>query len=237
MKITRSHLRKLILEHFESILIEQDEEEAEEPTGDEEEATEDEEEATEDEEGDEPVDPEELPGPNPEPEDAEPLGKTIDDELEAIMIDFEADAIKSAKLQQSQDIESDEVNEFSMPRLGKILFEQDDEVEGAASDATLATTQDEMNVDAPPIDLEKFASEIARLVKNYDALLDMKRIIVNKATAFIEDKYSQAKAIELEDLLATRHDIATADEEVEDEPRPAPIAVGAISGDDSGGGI
>ena len=127
MKITRSHLRKLILEHFESILIEQDEEEAEEPTGDEEEATEDEEEATEDEEGDEPVDPEELPGPNPEPEDAEPLGKTIDDELEAIMIDFEADAIKSAKLQQSQDIESDEVNEFSMPRLGKILFEQDDE--------------------------------------------------------------------------------------------------------------
>ena len=78
------------------------------------------------------------------------------------------------------------------------------------------------------IDLERFTSEVARLIKNYDTLLDMEDMILSKAKSFIIARYGEEAASEMENSLADNHDIEivtpSAKPEREEE---APIAVGA----------
>ena len=91
-------------------------------------------------EGEETEEGEEEPAVEIDEEDEVRFGKSLDDQLQAIFIDIEADALKSAAIQEEG---------YSLSRL--FLREQDEAP------------------DAPPIDIDKFAGETARLIKNFDA--------------------------------------------------------------------
>jgi len=71
--------------------------------------------------------------------------------------------------------------------------------------------------------LDSFASDVARLIKNYDNLIDMKSIILKKSLSFVEDKYGEEASKNLEDILSGSHSI---DQEPKQEPE-APLATGA----------
>jgi len=75
----------------------------------------------------------------------------------------------------------------------------------------------------PALDMETFASDVARLAQNYDSLLDMKAIIIKKAEDFITTKYDEDRAAQLADILDLRYDLSL---EIEEDEIP-PIAVGA----------
>ena len=80
------------------------------------------------------------------------------------------------------------------------------------------------------IDLDHFSAEIARLVKNYENLLDMEKIIVSKASSFISDKYSDDVVRDFLDNLESQHDIEIdAAEEPPETNLGTPLAVGATS--------
>jgi hypothetical protein len=141
------------------------------------------------------------------PEEAKmKLGKIIDDDLEALLVDFETQARQSKKIEK--DDNHDGVQEgYSLSRA---LFEAAHEEE---------------------IDLERFTSEVARLIKNYDTLLDMEDMILSKAKSFIIARYGEEAATAMENSLADNHDI----EIVNPPPSPSagaavPVAVGAGSG-------
>ena len=134
------------------------------------------------------------------PEEAKmKLGKVIDDDLEALLVDFETEA------RQSKKIENEDLGEGLS--LSRALFE---------------------SAYSEEIDLERFTSEVARLIKNYDTLLDMEDMILSKAKSFIIARYGEEAASEMENSLADNHDIEivtpSAKPEREEE---APIAVGA----------
>ena len=166
------------------------------------------------EEGDEPAEdePDEEEGGAEEEEPAEEevpeeakmkLGKVIDDDLEALLVDFETEARQSKKIEKEEN--ADEIRESYS--LSKALFEAAHEEE---------------------IDLERFTSEVARLIKNYDTLLDMEDMILSKAKSFIIARYGEEAASEMENSLADNHGI----EIVEPKQSPAsdsqaPVAVGA----------
>jgi hypothetical protein len=177
--------------------------EEEEPAdeGGDEEAAEDEggdEEAAEDEGGD---DEGEDEAPKADEEDEVRFGKSLDDQLQAIFIDIESDAIKSAQVQEES---------FSLKRL--LLVEQED---------------------APSIDVDKFAAETARIIKNFDAFFDIEDIVYSKARSFLLDKYGDEVADEVADLLDVRHDIKEKEETKaaqEEWEEQVPIAVGATGG-------
>ena len=115
---------------------------------------------------------------------------TLDSEIEAVLIDFETSARKSA-VSESSDI--------------RLIYEVEEE-----------------------LDLDSFTADVARLVKNYDNLIDMEALLVNKSKDFIGDRYGEEAVSQFVDKLEKNYDI----EEPKDmAPIPSvsqtPFAVGA----------
>lgn len=134
-------------------------------------------------------------------EDKARLGDSIDDELEGLMVDYETDARKSAQM-ASEKMKSESAFRSYYRKLLK---------EVAADD----------------IDLKHFANDLARLVKNYDTLMDMESIILNKAYSYIQNNYGEDTVKALKDTLEQDFDIdVERGPEEKDEPE-VPIAVGA----------
>jgi len=212
MKLTRKTLRRLIIEEV-NLLWEQEDifaaPEEETDVEDDEEATAEGggvegAEAEEEEDADVGEEEEEEEEIEPPDEEALSLAKTVDDELTALFVDFETDALQVGKM------EKETVEEHRHPRLVSLLFEQEK---------------------TPALDMETFASDVARLSKNYDSLLDMKAIIMKKAEDFITSKYGAEKAQELMDILKLRYDLSL---EIE-EDEIAPLATGASATAAEGG--
>tara|TARA_B100000949_G_C14118831_1_gene381629 strand:+ start:148 stop:783 length:636 start_codon:yes stop_codon:yes gene_type:complete len=209
--MTRRKLKKLILEEFD-ILLEQEED----PFGGEEEPA-DEEPADEEPADEEPADEEggddEGGGEEEEEtvsaEEEKVLVKTADDQIQHMLVDFESEAIKSAQLQKQQEA-------WYRRPLSHLIFEQEE-----ASPDELPSSE---------IDLERFASDVARLIMNYDSLLDMEALIIDKAKTFLEDKYDEVTATDFEAILEDQFQIALEpyEDEIETE---APLAVGAGGGE------
>ena len=142
-----------------------------------------------------------------DPEEEVKLSKSIDQDLEALLIDFEAQARKSRDIED----QTDEVV-IERFRLGMIL------------------EQDETNYEEE-IDLDRFTAEIARLVKNYTTLLDMEKMLINKAREFVLTRYGEAAELEMISQLEAKHDISiVSPQEPIDTELEVPIAVGAGAG-------
>lgn len=197
--------REQLKEYFRrqySLLVEQDEDDpfAADEGGDEEEGGEeggDEAPEGEDEGGDEGGDEEKV---EVDEEDEQRFKKSMDDQLQAILIDIEADSIKSAQVQQESN------------SLLQVFINESSEV---------------------PLDTDKFASEVARVILNFDAFVDLEGMLLAKVRSFLVDKHGEEVADEVENLLNTRHDIEKMqDEKKRDEEidNQVPIAVGATGG-------
>ena len=234
MKVTKRHLKDLILEELDlleaKVLAEQDdpfggdeeeggeEETAEEEAGDEgaeEEAAEDDAEAEGAEEEEEAAGEAAM---DLTPGDEIALGKSVDNELEALLIDYETEALKSARLVSQTTKEFDEVvedmkQEWYKKPLSDLLFEQEEAKSYAG----------------PSIDMEKFTSDVARLVMNYQSLLDMEALIINKAKSFLRAKDDDAHVDKFEEILDVRFGVTIGAEERQSEEPEAPIAIGAMS--------
>jgi|LWDU01.1.fsa_nt_gi hypothetical protein len=225
MRITRKHIRKLILKELNLFTEAEGDEEAAEDLfgGDEggeetdaeegeeggEEGAEEEGAEEEEEEGAEGEEAEEEKAPEPETPSG-PVDDTVDTAINAVMLDFETEALTSYE-QEEQMKTAGVVAAESRLSLSSLLFEAEDE---EAIDAEAA------------IDIDNFSSNVARLINNYTNLLDMEQLIFSKALDFLTDKYGEEAAKEFEDTLDVRHGIAfQASQEVE----PESYAVGAAS--------
>jgi hypothetical protein len=152
-----------------------------------------------------------------EPEEEVKLSKSIDQDLEALLIDFETQARQSREIEA--DFEEDTITVEESLGLG-FLLEQ----------AELSSYEEE-------IDLDRFSSEVARLVKNYTSLLDMEKMLINKAREFIMTRYGESAEKELINILADKHDIEVVD--ISGPPESGldtPIAVGAMPSGGAAGG-
>ena len=174
-----------------------DEEEAEEG-GDEEGGDEGGDEGGGDDEGGDDEGEEKAKPPEIDPSDKQRFDRSLDDQLHALLIDIESDAIASAKVQQE-----------SLSLKSILLMEGEGGV---------------------PLDIDKFASEVARLILNFDAFLDIEGMMLAKVKKFLADKHGDEVATEVEKILSARHDIESREEEKADESaveEEVPIAVGA----------
>jgi cobalamin biosynthesis protein CobT len=139
-------------------------------------------------------------------EDKIRLSKEIDSELEAVLGDFEMRALKSSVLNLE--------NKFNKNSIKYLIYEEKE------SDEEL------------DFDINRFTSDVARLIKNYTSLLDMEAIIYMKSKQFLTDKYGTETAEEFMEILQKRHNV----DFMKDEPGlENPVAVTGAGG--SGGGI
>lgn len=98
--------------------------------------------------------------------------------------------------------------------------------EEPAPEGDVPAEQPVMNT--PQINLQDFARSIARLVNNYDALLNPKNTILNRVEKYIETNYDVRTAKELVDLLDRNYGLRSDADEAKDE-WPTPQAAGSLS--------
>ena len=185
----KTPLRRLLFEQ-------EDDAGAEDETADKE-VTEEEPAATETPEGDDEGDSPEVVGEEaPEEGDEEVSQKekefSLDDDVEAVLIDFEAEARRVASENMSES--------------ARLFRESTDE-----------------------IDIDSFAADVARLVKNYDNLLDVEKMLVDKSKDFLVTRYGEEVADDLLDVLEQSHDIDVQNDPADDRisDLETPLAVGA----------
>lgn len=194
-RLTRKYIRELIYEELSrgnTLILEEEEDEGGDIFGDDEGGDEEEDAGAEEEGGDEEAeegaegdeggdDAAEEEAADSEKEDtgeaSGPTDSGVDVEINAVMAEFEQEALDSAAAQ----------NESKRHSI-KILLEE----EGA---------------EETPIDMDNFAGNVARLISNYHNLIDMEMVIFSKAKSFLEDKYGPETVDELESILASRYDI------------------------------
>jgi hypothetical protein len=145
------------------------------------------------------------------------------------------------------------VNENKKRTLKSWIFEQEDPAAGAEADTADAgvgdlgddsglggdtpTPEAEPPVPIPKINVNLFASRLARLVSNYEFLLDPRTIILRRAQAYMLKNYSDKVAKELMTVMELQYNMTIKTKtQAQDSTPPAPIAVGAGMDGRSGGG-
>lgn len=128
----------------------------------------------------------------------------IDKEIDDLMGDIFADSSKSFKAK----LQSESIYKQSIT---SILFEK---------------------IELDAFDMDKFASETARMINHYDTLLDVEGMLFNKAKETLLQQFGDggaAAVANFEDHMARVHNIDLTDKFKEDIVQP--IAVGAGGGD------
>ena len=216
MKVTANYLRRLIAIEIERTLTEgrflfEEEEEKDAEAGEDE--KDDSTEETGEEEADEEPAQDEEPEEEPEEEEEEekeppkptgPSGFEFDEEINTAMAGFEKRALDVAAAK----------NEGRILSMARFLFEAEEEDEVA-------------------LDVATFADDTARLISNYDTLIDMEQAIYTKAVDFVADKYGDDAADQLRDILSLRYDIEFDEQNDPEGDEEEFYAVGATGG---GGG-
>lgn len=81
-------------------------------------------------------------------------------------------------------------------------------------------------IDTPKMNMNNYTRAVARLIQNYESLLDPKRTILNRAKEYIRVNYDEATATMFEQVMDTQYGITNTPPER--DKRDAPGAVGAI---------
>jgi len=229
-KLSKSYLRRLIVEEL-SLLSEEEEEdifgggeeeEAADEGGETEEAAEDTEEGGEAEGGEEEggeddaaaeeggdEEAEDSGASEEAPEDAAtgPSDSGVDIELNNILSDFEAQALA---VTQAAEPEYEAVTQESFtPSLTFLLFEAEEEAA------------------VPALDIPTYTNNVARLIQNYQSLMDMEMMIFTKSREFLASKYGEPLAVAFEEDLEKNHGI-TFDPEGPETDAPV-YGVGAMT--------
>ena len=138
---------------------------------------------------------------------AGPSDDTIDGEVNNLLTDFEAEAVASAEKDAALKGESF----IHKKPIANLLFEADDVA----------------------FDVGHFAGNIARVIDNYQTLLDVEKMIFDKAMAFITAKYGEPTADEFESILADQHQISfvtgAGSDASEQSEEIVPVAAGAMT--------
>lgn len=146
-------------------------------------------------------------------------GDSLDAQVDRYLSDYEASS-RTAK---------HEGKDFRM-MLRRLLSEagDDDETEGddapAETEATPAPEPTKPSVDS--IDVEEFANSVARLIQNYDTLLEVQSTLIKRASNFMSKNYDQNTVNAFEAALRDKHGLVDGEtkQQVDDEMFAAPSA-------------
>ena len=127
------------------------------------------------------------------------LRKPLEAQVDSVLGDFEIEALKSAKVNESLNL--------------SMLLESEE---------------------SASFDVESFASDVARLINNYETLLDIEQAIYYRALNILETNYTHEIATAFKEILHGRYGFDFGDIRPDPVKDQAPLALG--SGAEGGGG-
>ena len=156
---------------------------------------------------------------------------SADDQIDSLLIKYENESIRE-----------EETLEESLSRHSLKFLLKEQEVVDPAADAEATTgseIQDEDEAgeeEQANLDIDVFSSKVARLIMNYDHLLKIEAVILNRAVEFLKDNYDAEHAERFYAILEEQYDIEIEEDFIDDEGRPAPQGLGAYDAGSGGGG-
>lgn len=101
---------------------------------------------------------------------------------------------------------------------------------GGGGTANKEAEQNKAIINTPQINLQEFSKNIARLVNNFETLLNPKDIILNRVENYIKTNYDERTAQELMEMLDSNFSLRTPEKSQKTEDDfPTPYAAGALS--------
>jgi hypothetical protein len=174
--------------------------------------------------------------------------QSVDDQIDSLLMQFEEKAISEGyvlSLRVLLEAPGDEEDEgeaapqgaespegevtASKPKISDVETPAPAEkprIQGQDSTTSSAKIDAEGAVESmkPRIDINQFASRVARLIDNYQSLLDIPSVILTRSQNFLTENYDEATAEELFEVLETEYGIAL--DPADNTPTP-PAAAGA----------
>jgi len=145
---------------------------------------------------------------------------SVDRQILRAIMDAERTAVKLGKGQAAMSA-MESIERTSL----RFLFEAEEGTE---------TPEGEEEKGLPPLDVGVFATEIMRVVKNYDTLLDIPSVIVNRTVEYLTSKYDEKTAEAFNQILRDEFDYEPAPdadpETSADKEVHSHLAVGAMPG-------
>jgi hypothetical protein len=141
----------------------------------------------------------------------QPQDMSLDQKVDRYFIQYEREAIKKSEMfnglgqtpRASAPLAIAQLQENKKGlNLFSILFEQDEDPTAGGMDmggeegGGEEGGGEEVNIQEPQLNIQRFASNVARLVNNYDVMLDPKTVILNRAYAYLLKNYNEQTAIE-----------------------------------------
>jgi hypothetical protein len=134
-------------------------------------------------------------------------GDSIDAQIDKFFVDYESTSMTPKK------------ESYNFRTNTRMLLE-------AEEDAPVSDTQ---------IDIEEFAASVARLVFNYDSLLEFRDTITKRAHNYLLEKLSSADAKQFLDAMRRNYDVEVG-KDIYDEEADLPEPYAVRSGGSGGGG-
>lgn len=145
---------------------------------------------------------------------------SLDDQIDSLLIKYENQAIG-------------EINEsVSLRSVMSHLFEQEggeEEESEIAGDPEIVGSE-EMTAEQPteerqpPLNIDNFAGSVARLIMNFESLMDPVTVILNRSMNFLNNRYDQSVVNDFTEIMAQQYGMEL---NPIDDTQPPPAAVGA----------
>lgn len=148
---------------------------------------------------------------------------SVDDQIDSLLIRFESESV-------DEDIKEEGLK-FSLLTLLEApaddVDEKSDEGGDDISDSSDIEAEEAGEPGKPPLDIDQFARRVSRLVQNYQNMLDIETVILNRARKYLEDNYGPEHVDALDETLETQFGLEV---EPSDNEPPRPAAAGAGPG-------
>jgi hypothetical protein len=181
---------------------------------------------------------------------------SIDNQIDDYLSQYERTAKDSIKESKNWNMtvrrllnEKDEDDPFSEPDEEEDKeADSEDETSEESEESEEEETEEEGEEDSKSekltesdIDLNQFANDIARLIENYDSLLEIKNTIMRRSLKYLSESYDKSAVDKLKEILLDEYGLEVGSTKKDNEERfsapPAERAIGAGGGGGGGGGI
>lgn len=166
---------------------------------------------------------------------------SVDDQIDSLILLYEKNSIKEETVSINESLRN--------LNLKALLFEQEEEAsaldepagdepvddtgndagneppEPEGSEKVTAAAATEVNV--PNLDIDEFVNNIARLIHNKDSLLDIQKVIINRAKNLLNDNYGDAYVQRFLSTLEEQFGLGYEEHNVKYTNHDAPFAIGA----------
>ena len=162
-----------------------------------------------------------------------PKNASLDQAVDRYIVRYEKESIPTSETYENELFENKVLNFKDI--LKEAFLKEADEPSDAPMPAPSADPntgeKKEMPIMATPqINLQDFARNVARLVNNFEELLNPKDIILNRISEYIKVNYDEKTSKELMDMLNTTYSLRTLDQSEQDDNQwPTSYAAGSQS--------